>query len=169
MKKNHLIIYLFMHVAVFRFHPLAWTKDESDPSFLLSTPAPWQRNKSKMADDKLLWFEKVGCKCQDFICVRRSMIVMNFCGEPETERNRVWRAVCASSTSQSLQSLSDFICTVLSFPLASLPCRIVSCLQSIILIQAFFPAWPMIIHPSKSLSNPHFRQSMCDRKTLKGL
>lgn len=74
-----------------------------------------------MADDKVLWFEKVGCKCQDFICVRRSMIVMNFCGEPETERNRIWWVVRASSTSQSLQSLLDFICTVLSFPIIAIP------------------------------------------------
>lgn len=142
-----------------------WEKVKLTPLF--SSPAPWQRNKSKMADDKVLWFEKVCCKCQDFICVRRSMIVMNFCGEPETERNRGRRAVRPSGTSQSLQSISDFICTILSFPIVSLPQHIlVSCLQSITHFR-FFPAWP--IYQAKSLSKVHFRQSMCDRKTLKGL
>lgn len=127
----------FVLFTFLKIHPSRLIrKGEADPLF--SSPAPWQRNKSKMADDKVLWFEKVGCKCQDFICVRRSMIVMNFCGEPKTERNRGWRAVCASGTSQSLQSLSDFICTVLSFPIASLPpCILLSCLQSITFIFAF--------------------------------
>lgn len=66
-----------------------------------------------MAYDEVLWSERVDCKCQDFICVRLAMMVMNSCG---------WAGHCARFGIHAMKIRdTDSGQAMLSFQGASLP------------------------------------------------
>ena len=108
-----------------------------------------------MADDEVLWFEKVDGKCQDFICVRSTATVMNFCGEdPQRGRDSMpacnrWRTISSPP--------SDFYlrCPVTPHCITAITqATHVSTYEMSALI---FMSWPMISLHAKSAPNLHFR------------